>query len=122
MRSPIPPAVFEARLVLFRRLMWGTLFGRDVAVMRRRKGRSVREAARRADMTTAAWKAVEAGRVPRTWEQLCQLATGLEESREEMASIVLLYAGAWGRKHGLPTVVRRMKPGDIYKERPDAEL
>lgn len=86
------------------RRLWGALFGQDIQGIREDKHLSVEKAARRAGMTVAAWEAIEAGRVPETWEQICSLAEGLKESRLEMASLVLLYAGAWdeGTEQNLP--------------------
>jgi len=90
--------------------VWGALFGEEIEAIREEKGLSVDEAARRAGVTAAAWEAVEAGRAPQSWEQVCALAEGLGESRLEMASLVILHAGAWDRGAGqdLPGEIRRM--------------
>ena len=49
---------------------------------------------------------MEAGQVPETWEQLCALGKGLGEKKLVMASLVILYAGAWEDKSSLPSQVR----------------
>jgi len=78
------------------RKVWAILFGEEIQGIREEKGISLDEAAGRAGMTVAEWEAVEAGRVPRTWEQVCAMAVGLRERRLELASLVVRYSGAWG--------------------------
>ena len=82
--------------------IWGALFGQDIQNLREEKRLSLEETAGRAGMTVAEWEAIEAGQVPQTWEQVCAMAKGLRESRLEMASLVLLYAGAWDDGPDLP--------------------
>ena len=96
--SPSLPDLFPED---FNRKVWAILFGQDIQGMRGEKGMSVKKAARRAGMTVEEWEAIEAGRVPETWEQVCAMAESLEESRVSMASIVFLYAGAWDKGAGL---------------------
>jgi len=60
-------------------------------------GRSIEETARRAGMTASGWEAIEAGRVPRTQEQLVGMAGALEVEWIAMASLVVLCRQAWGR-------------------------
>ena len=66
------------------------------------------KAAERAGISVEEWQAVEAGQVPESWEQLCAVGEGLGEKRVIMASLVILYAGAWEDFHGLPDQVRHM--------------
>jgi DNA-binding XRE family transcriptional regulator len=103
--SPFLPDLFPED---FNRNVWAILFGQDIEGMRKKKGMSVKKAARRAGMTVKQWVAIEAGKVLETQEQVCALAEGLEESQVSMASIVLLYAGAWDKDTGLPRKIRRL--------------
>lgn len=73
----------------------------------RGEGLSLEETARRAGMTVEQWDAIEAGRVPETWQQICAMAKGLKQSRVMLASRVILYAAAW---HGGPDL-----PGEIMQ-------
>ncbi len=84
------------------RKVWGALFGQDIQNLREEKRLSLGDAARGAGMTVADWEAIEAGQVPKTWEQICAMARGLKESRVSLASIVLLYAAAWDNGPDLP--------------------
>jgi transcriptional regulator with XRE-family HTH domain len=86
-------AVFHVDLLC--RKVWAALFGEHIQGIREEKGISIEEAARRAGMTVAEWVAIEASRVPESWEQICAIAKGLKEKRVAVASLVLLYAGAW---------------------------
>jgi hypothetical protein len=40
--------------------------------------------------------------VQESWEQICAIAKGLREKHEAVASLVLLYAGAWRGGRDLP--------------------
>ena len=54
-------------------------------------------------MTVAEWEAIEAGQVPQTWEQSLRDGQGRSgRAGLEMASLVLLYAGAWDDGPDLP--------------------
>jgi transcriptional regulator with XRE-family HTH domain len=92
------------------RKVWGILFGEEIQAIRQEKGLLLEQAARRAGITPAAWQAVEAGRVPQSWVQVCAMAEGLGESRLEMASLVIRYSGAWdhGTDRDLPGEIRQM--------------
>jgi transcriptional regulator with XRE-family HTH domain len=79
------------------RQVWGEFFGQLVRSARETRHLSVEAAASRAGMTAAAWEAVEAGRVPRTREQLRALAAGLEVDGTAMAGLAILCRQAWGR-------------------------
>lgn len=48
-------------------------------------------------MTISAWAAIEEGTVPRTREQLQQLADGLDAELNVIAGLTLLCRGAWTR-------------------------
>lgn len=52
------------------------LFGEEIQCLRLEKGLSVEEVSRRASMTTDEWEAVEAGRVPESWDELCTKGPG----------------------------------------------
>ena len=92
----------------FRRGVWGVLFGEEIQFRRQERRLSMEEAAERAGISVEEWQAVEAGQVPESWEQLCAVGEGLGEKRVIMASLVILYAGAWEDFHGLPDQVRHM--------------
>lgn len=79
------------------RQVWGEFFGQLVRSARERRHLSVEAAAGRAGMTAAAWEAIEAGRVPRTREQLRAMAVGLEVDWMAMAGLATLCRQAWGR-------------------------
>jgi transcriptional regulator with XRE-family HTH domain len=74
---------------------WGRLFGRFIRSARENAGRSVGEAAGLAGMGPAEWKAVEAGQVPATLQQLEAIAGALNIERTAMADLVLLCSRAW---------------------------
>ena len=76
--------------------IWGRLFGRFIRSARENNGFSVGEAAGLAGMGTAAWKAVEAGQVPATLQQLEAIAAALHIELTAMADLVLLCSRAWG--------------------------
>ncbi len=86
----------------FSRRAWGFLFGQDIQIVREEKGLSLEETARRAGMTVERWDAIEVGRVPETWQQICAMAKGLRKSRFMVASLVILYAAAWEGGPDLP--------------------
>jgi len=90
----------------FRRGFWGVLFGEELQLQRQKRGLSIENAAERAGNSVEEWQAIEAGQVPESWEQLCAVGEGLGEKKIVMASLVILYAGAWEDSHGLPDQVR----------------
>ena len=92
----------------FSRGIWGVLFGEEIQLRREERGLSVEEAAGRAGLAAPDWQAIEDGRVPESWEQLCAVAEGLGEKRVVMASLVIRYAGAWEDGHRLPSHIRRI--------------
>jgi transcriptional regulator with XRE-family HTH domain len=91
--SPSRPAFNPDTLC---RKVWGMLFGQEIQALREKKRLSLDQAAARAGMTAAEWEAIEAGRVPRNWEQVCAVAAGLSKRRLELVSLVVRYSGAWG--------------------------
>ena len=62
----------------FQRRVWGEFFGQFIQGVREKLGHSIEETARRAGMTASEWGAIEAGRAPRTREQLVAMAGALE--------------------------------------------
>jgi transcriptional regulator with XRE-family HTH domain len=88
--SRSPYAVAQRRL-------WGEFFGDMIREARQQRGRSIEEAARLAGMEVSRWKAVEAGQVPRTREQLQAMATGLDIEWVVMGFLAILCSPAWGR-------------------------
>jgi hypothetical protein len=92
----------------FHRGVWGVLFGEEIQFRRQERGLSIENAAEQAGNSVEEWQAIEAGQVPECWEQLCAVGEGLGEERVIMASLVILYAGAWDENHGLPGQVRQM--------------
>lgn len=97
MSSIFSPSLPSSRRAVRRRKAWGDLFGVLVRAAREQEGRSVEEAARLAGIKAREWEAVEAGQVPRTWEELDALGNGLEAGRSWIGSIAILCAEAWGR-------------------------
>src|SRR3954451_19102114 len=79
----------------FHRGVWGVLFGEEIQLRRLERGISIEDAAGRAGLSIEEWQDMEAGQVPESWHQLCAVAEGLGETRVEMASLVIRYAGAW---------------------------
>ena len=61
------------------RTVWGMFFGEEIHSLREQKELSIEETACRAGMTVPQWEAIETGRVPRRWEQICAMADGLKE-------------------------------------------
>ena len=90
----------------FRRGSWGVLFGEEIQFRRQKRGLSIEDAAERSGNSVKEWEAMEAGQVPETWEQLCAFGKGLGEKKLVMASLVILYAGAWEDENSLPSQVR----------------
>lgn len=84
------------------RTVWGMFFGEEIHYLREQKEVSIEETACRAGMTVEQWEAIETGRVPRTWKQICAMAKGLRESRLMVASLVIRYAAAWKDGPDLP--------------------
>ena len=92
----------------FHRGVWGVLFGEEIQLRRQERGISIEDAAERAGFSIEEWQDMEAGQVPESWQQLCAVAEGLRETRVEMASLVIRYAGAWEDGYGLPGRVRKI--------------
>lgn len=82
-------------LGLFRRHVWGRLFGSCIKVTRMAGGRSAEETAHLAGMETSEWLAIEAGRVPETAAELRSMAGALECGFERIANLARLCGGAW---------------------------
>ena len=97
MSSMFPAFLPRSSRAAFQRQVWSEFFGQLVQGVREKLGRSIEEAARRADMTASEWEAIEAGRVPRTREQLVAMAGALEVEWSGMASLAVLCRQAWGR-------------------------
>ena len=70
MSSLFPSRLPHSPFAVAQRRLWGQFFGDMIREARQERGRSIEEAARLAGMEVAAWKAVEAGQVPGTREQL----------------------------------------------------
>jgi len=102
------PSSFPQDLERIHRSLWGVLFGEEIGLRREERGLSVEEAAERAGLSAGEWRAIEAGQVPESWQELCAVAEGLGEKRVVMASLVIRYAGAWEDGHGLPGQVRQI--------------
>ncbi|WP_348260941.1 helix-turn-helix transcriptional regulator [Telmatobacter sp. DSM 110680] len=90
----------------FRRGLWGILFGEEIQFRRQKRGLSIKNAAKRAGSSVEEWQAMEAGQVPESWEQLCAFGRGLGEKKLVMASLVILYSGAWEDGDSLSGQVR----------------
>jgi Helix-turn-helix domain len=84
------------------RRAYGILFGQEIECRRREKGLTVEQATERAGMPVARWQAIEKGRVPESWEEVCSLGKGLGESRVVMGSLVIRYADAWEHDRAVP--------------------
>jgi transcriptional regulator with XRE-family HTH domain len=83
------------RTPLFQRQAWGEQFGSFLRDAREERGRSVEEAAEASGLSIMEWEAVEAGQVPRTWQEICRMADAIEADRMGMASLVLFCREAW---------------------------
>ena len=79
----------------FRRRVWGWMFGDGLRDVRLEEGRSVEEAAAAAGMEPAEWEVVEAGQVPKTWEQVWRMADATSSDRSWMVSLVFFCHEAW---------------------------
>jgi len=79
----------------FRRRVWGEMFGDLLRNVRLEEGRSVEEAAAAAGMEPAEWEVVEAGQVPKTWEQVWRMADATSSDRSWMVSLVFFCHEAW---------------------------
>lgn len=97
MSSMFSPSLPSSSRAVFRRKVWGQIFGQLIQGAREQEGRSAEEAARLAGMKAWEWEEVEAGQVPKTWEELDALGNGLQASRSWMGSIAILCAEAWGK-------------------------
>ena len=82
-------------LSLFRRQVWGRLFGSCIEATRMAGGRSAEETAHLAGMETSEWLAIEAGRVPETAAELRSMAGALECGFERIANLARLCGEAW---------------------------
>jgi len=97
MNMLFPPSLPSSRRAVAERQFWGEFFGRLVRTIRVKDSRSLVEIAQTAGMEASQWEAMEAGKVPGTWEETCAMAEALRMNRSGMASLVILCAGAWGR-------------------------
>jgi len=97
MSNLFPASLPRSSRAAFRRQSWGEFFGMLIQGVRQEMGRSTEETARRAGMTASAWEAIEAGRVPRTREQLVSMAGALDMDWDGMATLAVLCRKAWGR-------------------------
>jgi hypothetical protein len=97
MNMLFPPSLPSSRRAVAERQFWGKVFGGLVRIIRMKDSRSLEEIAQAAGMEASQWEAMEAGKVPRTWEEACGMAEALGMNRSGMASLVILCAGAWGR-------------------------
>jgi len=77
--------------------VWGEFFGELIRSARETRSRSIEDAATKAGMTISEWAAIEQGTVPRTLEQLHQLADGLDADWDAITGLTLLCRGAWNR-------------------------
>ena len=80
---------------LFRRQVWGRLFGSCIEATRLAGGRSAEQTAHLAGMETSEWLAIEAGHVPETAAELRSMAGALECGFERIANLARLCGGAW---------------------------
>ncbi len=85
----------DNNLSLFRRLVWGRLFGNCIEATRMAGGRSAEQIAHLAGMETSEWLAIEAGRVPETAAELRSMAGALECGYERIANLARLCGEAW---------------------------
>jgi hypothetical protein len=85
----------DNNLSLFRRLVWGRLFGSSIEATRMAGGHSAEQTAHLAGMATSEWLAIEAGRVPETAAELRSMAGALECGYERMANLARLCGEAW---------------------------
>ena len=91
MFSPSHPASRPAA----RRQVWGQTFGVLIRKIRVNDDRPLEEIAPRVALTVPEWKAIEAGQIPDTWEQVCLMAAALRLGRSWMVLLGQICAGAW---------------------------
>jgi transcriptional regulator with XRE-family HTH domain len=77
------------------RQVWGEFFGDLLRELRVESGRSIEQAASAAGMEVSQWDAVEEGRVPETWAEICRMTEALGLDRTGMAGVVLFCQEAW---------------------------
>jgi transcriptional regulator with XRE-family HTH domain len=75
---------------------WARFFGKMIRTNREKKG-SIEQVAARAGMTVAEWKALEAGQVPQSVEQLEAITTALDKDWRGMVALVGFCRDAWER-------------------------
>jgi transcriptional regulator with XRE-family HTH domain len=97
MSSLFSESLPRSRRAAYQRQVWGEFFGDLIRSAREVRSLSAEEAARRAGMTASEWEAIEAGRVPRTREQLQAVAAGLDIEWIAMAGLAVICRQAWGR-------------------------
>ena len=101
--SPSSRAAYE-------RQVWGEFFGGLIGAARQERGLSIEDMAQRTGITESEWKAIEAGTVPRTLEQLQAIAAGLDIEWDAMVPFIWFCREAWARLPRRPGPV----PGPPY--------
>ena len=97
MSSLFPNSLPRSPRAAYERQVWGEFFGDLIRSSRETRSLTVEEASRAAGMAVADWKAIEAGAVPGTREQLQAVAAGLAIEWHDMASVAILCRQALGR-------------------------
>jgi hypothetical protein len=95
-------------LATMNRWMWTMLFGEAIRGFRRKNGRSIRQAARRAGMDPNLWDAIEAGELAPTPSEVHQLARGLEMSDADLGPLVDCCQAMWTGRGLVPAGGRNL--------------
>jgi hypothetical protein len=88
-------SIFVEEATMIERQAMGLLFGSGIEEMRKSAGLSIDEAAVAAGMNAAEWLAVEAGKVPDSWERMRMMGAAINLRPEQIALYAFICQGAW---------------------------
>ena len=97
MSMMFPESLSRSPRADYERQLWAEFFGDLIRSAREERSLSLEEVSRASGMAVADWEAIEAGTVPRTWQQLKAVAAALAVEWEGMAGLVCFCRQAWER-------------------------